>query len=100
MKSKQNLLIISLTLIVAIMAIFVASRLGGLTTFAFWLVTLLSLGVLATLLYFYLRTKKKNEIVKCNNCGRTMIYSVLQKAGGCPRCHANLSTRTGEWPKA
>ena len=93
-------MILFLVLILAI-TIFLAGRSWGLFSFNLWLglvIVFIFLGII-TLLSIYWRYKRRNEIIKCSNCGRTMTYGVFQRAGGCPKCHTDQYVRTGKWPK-
>ena len=98
MKARRYQLVLIVFAVLAIVAMVIALLTSGLSV-GFFVVLLLLLAV-AVLAYVYRKSRKNNEIVRCNGCGRTMIYSVFQKAGSCPRCHNGSYTRTGAWPKS
>lgn len=100
MKSKRLYIIPAVVAAAAITALIFAGRTWGLLSPGFWLAVLVCLVLPAALIYVYWRYKRQNELIRCNNCNRTMIYSVFQRSGSCPRCHADSFTRTGAWPKA
>jgi hypothetical protein len=100
MRIQRYQLVLIAALIVALVIIFFAGRTWGVSSTNFWLVVLVTLGLPGILMYIFLRYKRNNEIIQCGGCQRTMIYSVFQKAGGCPKCHSHSFTRTGTWPKA
>jgi hypothetical protein len=98
MKRKRQYVMLAVICAAAVTALFFAGWTWGLLSIGFWLAVVVCLVLPSALVYVYWRYKRQNELVKCNNCGRTMIYSVFHKAGGCPRCHNDSFTRTGEWP--
>jgi hypothetical protein len=100
MKAKRPYIIPAVVAVAAFTALVFAGLAWGLLSLAFWLAFFVCFVLPAALIYVYWRYKRQNELVQCNGCNRTMIYSVFQKSGGCPRCHADSYTRTGTWPKA
>jgi energy-coupling factor transporter transmembrane protein EcfT len=98
MKSRKNQIILGAILALALAILVLAGIYWGVSSFKFWLAVFVSLGLPAIFIYVYWRSRQANEIIKCSNCGRTMIYSVFQKAGSCPKCHSNSYIRTGTWP--
>lgn len=95
-KKYQIILLIYLVLIIAGISIVIWT--SGVFSLEFWVLVSVNLVILA-LLFIYSRYRKKNEIVKCQGCGRTMTYDVFKRVGSCPKCHTSLYTRTGVWPK-
>ncbi len=100
MKAKRLYIVPAVVAVAALTALFFAGRTWGLLSIGFWLAVVVCLVLPAALIYVYLRYKRQNELVRCNSCDRTMIYSVFRRRGGCPRCHGDAYTRTGTWTKA
>ena len=96
MWSRKQLLSTLPVAVLTLAMIVLAGWLWGPLSIEFWLVAVLGLGSTSALVLIFWRRSRGNEIVKCSSCGRTMIRSVFERAGGCPRCHAASYVRTGK----
>ena len=99
MRIRRYQLGLFLYLVLSMATAILIIKTSGVFSTGFWILVVTDLSVLALLL-LYFRYRDRNEIVKCNGCGRTMTYDVFQRAGNCPKCHNNSYTRTGERPKS
>jgi hypothetical protein len=98
-KQKRNQIVLGIYLVLTLVAIFFVVRSSGFSSVIFWILLIVDLGILA-LIYTYMKYRAKRELIKCNNCGREMMFEVYEKAHGCPKCHSSSFTRTGVWVKS
>ena len=96
MWSRKQLLTSLPVLVAALAMIVLAGFLWGPSSLGFWLVAVFGAGLAAAVILMFRYRNKGNEMVKCSGCGRTMIRSVFERAGGCPRCHATSYVGTGK----
>lgn len=98
-KQKRNQIILGIYLVLTLVAIFFVVRSSGFSSVIFWILIIVDLGILA-LIYMYVKYRAKRELIKCNQCGREMMFEVYERAHGCPKCHSASFTRTGVWIKS
>ena len=95
-KQKRNQIILGIYLVLTLVAIFFVVMSSGFSSVIFWMLIIVDLGILG-LIYMYMKYRAKRELIKCNQCGREMMFEVYERAHGCPKCHSASFTRTGVW---